>query len=270
MLKSRSAKTSIMEEAGRRLKDARERLDLRFRDVEDASNRIAALHKNDELSIAISRLADIENKGVVPSIFRLYTLCAIYRLDFAEVLEWYGLSLPDIPSDSRFVEIERTHRVGFRPTDQGEVLLPLALDPNVDLMKTTFLSRSIQKWGRLPLMLLSAYDLKHHTYGYIGSEDWTMYPLLQPGSFVLVDEVRRKVQPSGWTSEFERPIYFIEHREGYACGWCAVDGARLILQPHPASGCALQVFEENEAEIIGQVTGVAMRLDPSRRRRPSR
>jgi hypothetical protein len=39
----------------------------------------------------LSRLADIENRDTVASIYRLYTLCAIYRLDFDEVLEWYGV-----------------------------------------------------------------------------------------------------------------------------------------------------------------------------------
>jgi hypothetical protein len=267
MLKTRPAKSSVLEEAGQKLKNVRERLNLRFRDVEEASYRIAALHKNDEFCIAISRLADIENKGVVPSIFRMYSLCAIYRQDIAEVLEWYGVDLADMPADARSVEIDRTHTVSFRPSDQGEVLLPLSLDPNIDLTKSVFLSRAIQKWGRLPLMLLSGYDLKHHTYAYIGTDDWMMYPILQPGSFVLVDEAKRRLAASGWSNEFERPIYFIEHRTGFACGWCSLDNNRLILQPHPASGCEAQIFDENDADIIGQVTGVAMRLDHLRRRR---
>ncbi len=71
---------------GLKLKSIRERLDLRFRDVEEPSYRIAAIHKNDEFCIAISRLADIENKGVIPSIFRLYPLCAIYKQDIEEML----------------------------------------------------------------------------------------------------------------------------------------------------------------------------------------
>jgi hypothetical protein len=193
-------------------------------------------------------------------------MCAIYRLDVAEVLEWYGIDLSDMPADSRFVEIDRTHMVGFKPTDQGDVLMPLNLDPNIDLSKSVFLSRVVQKWGRLPLMLLRGFDLKHHTYGYIGTEDWTMYPILQPGSFVVVDEARKKVVTTGWTNEFERPIYFIQHQNGFACGWVSMDAGRIVLQPHPASGCEAQVFEEDEAEIIGQVTGVAMRFDHPRRR----
>jgi transcriptional regulator with XRE-family HTH domain len=70
---------SIVEEAGQKLKKKREELNLRYRDVEDASLQIAARRKNDEYIIALSRLADIENKGTVPTIYRLYSLCAIYR-----------------------------------------------------------------------------------------------------------------------------------------------------------------------------------------------
>jgi hypothetical protein len=267
MAKTRTINSATQEEAGLRLKTVRERLNLRFRDVEEASNRIAAVHKNDEFCIAISRLADMENKGVVPTLYRMYSLCTIYRLEVTEVLEWYGITLSDMPADSRFAEIDRTHIVGFQPGDQGEVALPLTLDPNIDVSKTTFLSRAIQRWGRLPLMLLSGFDLKHYTYAYIGTDDWTMYPLLQPGSFVLIDQSRRKIATSGWTNEFERPIYLLEHRKGYACAWCSVDGDRIILQPHPASGCDAQVFADSDAEVVGQVTGVAMRLDHVRRRR---
>ena len=74
-----------MEEPGQKLKKIRERLRLRFRDVEEASTRIAALHSNDEFVVALSRLADIENKGTMPSAYRLYSLCAIYRVDMSEV-----------------------------------------------------------------------------------------------------------------------------------------------------------------------------------------
>src|SRR5271155_665141 len=97
----------------------------------------------------------------------------------------------------------------------------------IDLKRTTYLSRMIQRWGKLPLMLLDSVDLKDHRYGFIGTEDWFMYPLLQPGSLVMLDETRRKVVNSGWGNEFDRPIYFLEHRQGYACGWCYQTDDRL-------------------------------------------
>jgi hypothetical protein len=111
-------------------------------------------------------------------------------------------------------------------------------------------------------------DLKNHRYGFVGTEDWSMYPLLQPGSLVVIDETRRKVSENVWASEFERPIYFFEHRKGYACCWCNVTGNHLLLQPHPASQCSPEMFlYPDEIDVIGQVTGVAMRLDQGKRRR---
>ncbi|MCC6859119.1 MAG: hypothetical protein IT158_11180 [Bryobacterales bacterium] len=256
-----------MEGAGWKLKRARERLNLRYRDVEDASLRIAGRHNNAQFAIALSRLADIENKGILPTIYRLYSLCAIYRLDLMEVLEWYGIDLSGLPSDAASIEIECSHVIRFAP--RGEIRLPVAVDSGIDLRKSTFLSHTIRRWGKLPASLLDSLDLKNHRYAFIGCEDWTMYPLIEPGSFVLIDENRRKIANSGWSSEFDRPIYFFEHRQGYACGWCTLAGSQLVLQPHPASHCLPQVFSyPAQIDVIGQVTGVAMRLGPGKRRRP--
>ncbi len=257
-----------MEDAGQKLKRARERLDLRYRDVEEASLIIASRHKNDEFAIALSRLADIENRGTLPSLFRLYSLCAIYRLDLAEVLEWYGVRANELPADAARISLAKTHEVRFSVDNAGEAQFPLSLEPGIDLRRTTYLSRLIQRWGKLPLMLLGSMDLKHHRYAFVGTEDWSMYPLIQPGSLLLIDDTRRKIAETGWTTEFERPIYFLEHRGGWLVGWCVLEGGHLTVLTHPASPCAALTFDFPEAiDVIGQVTGVAMRLDQARRRR---
>src|SRR5205823_13032528 len=96
----------------------------------------------------------------------------------------------------------------------------------------------------------------------IGMEDWSMYPVIPPGSLVVVDINKRKIASSGWIDEFERPIYFFELREGYKCGWCSLVEERLVLQPHPASMCPPLIYRyPNEIDVIGQVVGVAMFLD---------
>jgi transcriptional regulator with XRE-family HTH domain len=255
-----------MDDAGQKLKRARERLNLRYRDVEEASLRIAERHQNEEFIIALSRLSDIENKGTVPTIYRLYTLCVIYRLKLSDVLTWYGVNPAEITSDSAAVPLAETH-FAASPSD-AEVELPLALDPGLDFRKTTFISRMIQRWGKVPLSLLNGLDVQNHRYAFIGSEDWTMYPLIPPGSLVMIDESRRKIVNSGWTTEFERPIYFLEHRQGYVCGWCTLNENQLVVQPHPASMCAPQVWiHPEQIEVVGQLTGVAMPLDQGKRRR---
>jgi transcriptional regulator with XRE-family HTH domain len=257
-----------MEEAGQKLKRARERLNLRYRDVEEASNQIAARHNNDEFSIALSRLSDIENKGTVPTIYRLYSLCTIYRLDVNEVLDWYGVNVATLAADAASIQMQRTHLIGFGANGYGDAQMPLALDPGIDLRRTTFLSRMIQRWGKLPLTLLNSLDMKNYRYAFIGSEDWTMYPLIQPSSLVLIDDSHRKVVNTGWQNEFERPIYFFEHRKGFSCGWCTLNENQLVLQPHPSSMCYPEIFTyPADIDVVGQVVGVAMRLDQGKRRR---
>jgi len=257
-----------MEDAGQKLKRARERLNLRYRDVEEASLHIAERHQNEEFIIALSRLSDIENKGTVPTIYRLYSLCAIYRLNLSEALSWYGVDPAGIPADSAATPLAETHVIGFSADGTATAMVPVALDPGLDFRKTTYLSRMIQRWGTIPLTLLNSVDVQNHRYAFIGADDWTMYPLIPPSSMIMIDESRRKIVNTGWTSEFERPIYFLEHRQGYVCGWCTLNDNHLVVQPHPASQCVPQVWVYPEQiEVVGQVTGVAIPLDQGKRRR---
>lgn len=256
-----------MNDAGQKLRRVREHLRLRYRDVEDASQRIANERGNHEFLIGLSRLADIENKGTVPSMYRLYSLCAIYGLDFSTVLRWYGVEIQQLPAESAHVPLEHTHLIGFKPPDGSQVDFPVHFDEELDLRQTTYLARHIRGWGKLPIALLNALELRRHRYGFIGTDDWSMYPILWPGSFVQIDETRRRVLSAGWTHEQERPIYFVEHRDGFSCGWCTDRGGLLIVQPHSASHLAPQIFRyPGDAEVVGQIVAVAMRLDLGKRR----
>ena len=94
-----------------------------------------------------------------------------------------------------------------------------------------------------------------------------MHPILQPGSLLLIDETR-KVVNGGWGDEWDRPIYFLEHREGYLCGWCHMEKDRLIIIFHPGSQQAPRTFEyPKEVDVLGQVVGTATSLDALRRKR---
>src|SRR5215469_10263190 len=62
-----------------------------------------------------------------------------------------------------------------------------------------------------------------------------MYPLLRPGSFVQIDSHATRTPAADWQTEFDRPIYFVELRDGDACAWCEMRGAQITLIPHPLS-----------------------------------
>ena len=254
-----------MDDPGHRLKRKRESLGLKYRDVEEASNLIANKKKSDEYVINLSRLSDIENKGTVPSIFRLYSLCTIYRLDVMEVLDWYGVSLAAQPADSKLISIAKTHLIGYSAPPWGDVQMPLSLEPGIDLKRTILLSRMIQRWGKMSISLLGNLDLKSLRYAFVGSDDWRMHPLIYPESLLLIDETQKKIAQSGWRNEHDRPIYFLEHRTGYFAGWCSVVDKHIILLAHPSSNCEPLLFAAAETDVLGQVTGVANQIDLKRR-----
>jgi transcriptional regulator with XRE-family HTH domain len=250
-----------MTSPGLKLRQARERLDLRYRDVEEASIRIARSHESDEFLVSISRLSDIETKGTLPSIYRLYSLCVIYRLDFREVLEWYGIDLSKMPGDYLTVHAPRTHMIAFEEDEMATADVPVSIDPSLDPLKTQFLSRMIRGWGSLPLMLFRGLASQELRYAFIGEEDDSMGPIIPPGSFIAIDENRRKIQSSGWTSEYDRPIYFLETRDGYYCRWCSLQRSELTMIAHPS--CAqppLTMRMPAEVDVVGEVIGWAKSL----------
>jgi len=252
-------RTAILN-AGHNLRAARERLGLTMREVEQASMRIAEKHGNEEFAISPSRLSDIETKGLVPSIYRLYSLAVIYRHDLREILSWYGIDLSGAAADLN-LSVPRKSHVAHLLQSAAVVQMPTRLDPAFDPRRTTNLGRMVEQWGLVPVAYLAQFANSNYTYGYIGSEDFTMYPLLPPGTFLQIDESKNRIQSGVWRSEYERPIYFVETREGYTCCWCTLKGDTITLQPHSLSPVAVRVLRHPQhAEVVGQVVGIAVRL----------
>src|SRR5258708_20482291 len=78
----------VMLPAGKSLRTLREKLGLTMRDIETSSARMAEKYRNEDYSIPPTRLSDIETKGGLPSIFAMYTLAVVYRLDCRVLMAW--------------------------------------------------------------------------------------------------------------------------------------------------------------------------------------
>src|SRR5258708_21449212 len=96
---------------GLRLRQAREKLGLTYRDVERASFELASKRGRPEFILHISRLADIENHEVVPTLHKLYTLAVIYHLDPREIFRWYEVPLDESFGDGAEFPAPRTHLI---------------------------------------------------------------------------------------------------------------------------------------------------------------
>ena len=242
--------------AGLRLRQTRERLGFTYREVEQATYDLASRRGRPEFIIRISRLADIENHGVTPSLHKLYSLSTIYHLDPIEVMAWYEIPVADHFREGAHGAGPFTH-LAAPPT---RLRIPLRFDPGFNPAQTANFTRMVESWGYLEPGLQNGHA--RYCFAYMGLSDHTMEPLIRPGSLLLVDPARQKVQNNGWKNEYERPIYFVDVRSGYRCAWCLREGNRLILQPHPLSSCAPESRRcPEEAELVGQVVGLAMRLD---------
>jgi transcriptional regulator with XRE-family HTH domain len=246
--------------AGRRLREIREQIGLTLRDVEIASTQLSEARGIEDFIVNPSRLSDIETKGVIPSIYRIYVLSVIYRSDITEMLKLYGVDLGSSAADFAICSPRKTHRAEVF-NGNNPVQMPVKLDPAFDVKRSSNLGRMIENWGIVPLQFLGELSKKKYIYGYIGMDDLTMYPLILPGTFLQIDEERIRVEEGPWRSEFERPIYFVETREGHVCCWCSVRRGEIVLQSHPLSPVAPRILKHpQEAEVLGQVVGIAMRL----------
>jgi len=249
---------------GERLKHVRAQLGITTREVALFSKLIAEAEGNNEFLISGPWLTQIENeKTSLPSIYKLFTLASIYGLSYARMLALYGVDLAKIKMFHARIPIAKTH-LAQKEADEhaaGALELPVRFDPGLNLSKTNLLSRMIETWGTVPLELIQHLDLRHRLYGLIGFSDYTLYPLLRPGSFVEIDPEVKNVTQRSTRSEFDRPIYFVDLRNEYACSWCEVMEDELLVLAHPLSPVkSRSIAFPKDAEIIGQVTGVAMRI----------
>jgi hypothetical protein len=198
----------------------------------------------------------------VPSIHKLVSLSIVYQIKFHEMVKVFGIDL----ERSATLQLETRHpqaRLSPSGTENPQPLItfPVRFRHGVDLESTNLLSLLIRGWADVPIAAIQHLDLRHNQYGFIGFDDYTLYPLLRPGSFVQIDPHLRKIRTSRRRTEFDRPIYFLELRDQYACGWCEMSDRELTLVPHPLSPCQIRRFQfPDDVEVVGQVIAVAMHI----------
>jgi|SRR5712664_1264376 len=246
---------------GEQLKQLRAHVGLTTREVARLSHIVAAEQQSNEYLISHSWLVKVENEDCVPSICKLFTLSAIYGVSVDHSLSAY-LDLRAAARLHLLMQLPTTHALSLEESQsERTVSIPVQFQENSSFDKTNLLSRVVEVWEEIPVHFLEHLNLRKCRYGFIGLRDHTMYPLIRPGSLVQIDDCQKTPRPVQYRSEYDRPIYFIELRNGYLCAWCELTNGRLVTIPHPLSGCRTQGFAfPSEAEIIGRVVGVAVRL----------
>lgn len=230
--------------AGSKLKTLRNRCKITVRQVEQASSRIASAKGDKRFRISNGWLAQLENGISEPSICKLFTLSAIYRADFRELSRLYNVDLDEI---AKYALIANPHvtQLSAEPSIGGGVpVMEIGDEPH------TRLGHPLAS----PSTGLPTENSRGLVSGYIGLKDYTMYPMIRPGAVVAIDTNQRNPDSIPWNNDFERPIFFIELRDGYACGWCELHGNQLMIVPYRSSQIKIRSFTfKRDAEIVGRV-----------------
>ena len=252
--------------AGAKLREIRERLGLSVRDVQERSLLLCAQHHSDNYKLSRAWVTEVEKGRFVPASVKMASLCAVYGIEISEVQKMYGIDPTDVRVEHPYFGPPKTYllspfEIPHEDSGPGE-----DRPKRMKLGETNLVTRLIDRWGALPVPLLRKFALKRSVYGYIGMEDFTLSPLIVPGTFVQIDVkqnyIRRTFSQTPSQSHFARPVYFLDVRTGYACGYCELKDGILTLIPHPDSGEPIRTFKyPDEVTIVGRVTHIAMRIE---------
>jgi len=222
--------------AGQKLKGLRNRRNITVRDVEQASRRIAEAKGDKRFCISNGWLAQLENGISEPSICKLFSLSVIYHADFDDLLRLYNV---DVDDKEKYGPVADPHLTQLISNGDGGFGRAVSC--------TTTHLQSVGNAGDATA---------HIVYAHLGSTDFTMYPMISPGALLKIDTSQNKLRSVVWHNEYERPIFFVELRNAYACGWCELQGNQLLILPHHSSPASVRSFTfSREAEIVGRVIG---------------
>jgi len=225
--------------AGQKLKSLRNRRNITVRDVEQASRRIADVKGDKRFCISNGWLAQLENGDSEPSICKLFSLSVIYHADLSDLLLLYN--------------IDENEAEKFEPVADPQLTQLISNNGN-----SHAITENSSAYNRMVTSLHPSQPGEHRpshiVYGHLGLGEFTMYPMIRPGAHLKIDTSQNKVVANTWRNEHERPIYFIELRGGYTCGWCELQGNQLLIIPHHSSPSTVRQFTyPREAEIVGRV-----------------
>jgi transcriptional regulator with XRE-family HTH domain len=235
--------------AGQTLKSLRNKRNITVRDVEQASRRIADVKGDKRFCISNGWLAQLENGVSEPSICKLFSLSVIYQVNFLYLVGLYNV---DVDDKEKYEPVANPHRTQLiSDTSNGK-------GGSVSSTLHAQSRRVVSGLGAMTARQLAGGEDRAPgiVYGHLGSSDLTMHPMIRPGSLLKIDTNQNKLTAGTWRNEYERPIFFVELRAAYACGWCELQGDQLLIIPHPSSPAGVRRFTHpREAKIVGRIVG---------------
>jgi hypothetical protein len=162
-------------------------------------------------------------------------------VQLVELLGLYGINLADQAKYEAVANPHLTRLISTGTTD-------------FDIAPPTSTTLGPQLTAKLPMenMFGGNNGHSHLVYAQLGQHEVTMRPLIRPGSILTVDISQNRIETGPWSNKFERPIYLVETREGFTCGWCERSDNKLRIISY-GSSVVKELIYPQEAEVVGRV-----------------
>ena len=242
-----------MERIGAKLHEVRQKWGLTLREVEGRSVRLAEEWGNPSFRISASWLARVERDDRDLSASKLIVLAVIFSIPADQLLGLYPTGNGNTPHYDRISSPNTTLLL----TDE------LLAEQARSWLPEDIISQPVPE--RTTLLPPEEHLPGHYRYGVLGEQDNPLAPMIRAGSFLFINTQRRAIaHRREWTTEFDRPVYFLLTHTGYICGWCDLDkdAEWLTLVPHSLSyASAFRWKYRKDVEVIGRIAAVLQRLE---------
>src|SRR5260370_3449493 len=139
---------------GTQLRRIREKLGLTIRHVEEISEAIADEQQSANYVLSKSWVAALESgKGHMPTLPRLYSLGAIYKLSWKDLSRIFEVPFQDLGKDQASFGVPRTNLIPEAKDEDEQLTLPLRFRNDPEAQKTKLLHTLTAIWVDAPLSL---------------------------------------------------------------------------------------------------------------------
>jgi hypothetical protein len=249
------------------IRRCRVRAGFSFRDASKTTRWIAQKLHDRLYFTAASTLSDYETLSSAPRhIQKILALCIVYAINFRDFLRASGLAFEETdtePIPDEFIPRESppaSHK-SYSANAEGN-----------SRKQNGFLNVLLKRWEEVPLFLRRSVgeltrvpNFSVSDVFWVGGDPSPIHPWLEDAEFVAINRRVRKPAASRGASLWERPLYLLLTRDGrYLCGSCTLERGFVAVHPYPDRAFSPREFKNgSEAEIVGEVTAILKRLNPS-------
>jgi hypothetical protein len=242
---------------GECIERARTRSGLSFREASERTRLIARALGEERYYCAPGTLSDFETRKQLPrQVHKIISLCAVYFLSAAHLLEAAGIGFEDAGNVPMPRELLR-HRSEEIPGGNMPSAFFAAIGERFGQVPY-FLAPSLQNLFALP-------DFSVRDVFWAGGLKATEDSGLSGALFLVVDRKQKTPRPSLTSPAWQQPVYVLLARNGtYLCGFCTLENGVLMLRPCVAElPKVMRLGNRMEAEVVGRVIGMVRRVPDS-------